>query len=158
MRRVPLGPLEWAIAAPRSLVFDIVAAPFLGRTPRALASKLEVRSRSRDAVVAAHFTRVLGGIRVTTVEEVTFRRPELVAFRLLSGPVADVTETFELSEHEERHDSCGAASSRAATGCGRGSSRAAGGSRSRNRSPRSRPKQNAAHSAERARTAARHGC
>jgi len=98
--RVPLGPLEWAIAAPRELVFDIVAAPYLGRTPRALASKLEVRSRSGDAVVAAHFTRVLGGIRVTTVEEVTFRRPELVAFRLVSGPVADVAETFELSEHE----------------------------------------------------------
>jgi hypothetical protein len=98
VNRVPLGPLEWAIAAPRSVVFDIVAAPYLGRTPRALASKLEVRSRTANAVVAAHFTRVLGGIRVTTIEEVTFRRPELVAFRLLSGPVADVAETFELSE------------------------------------------------------------
>jgi len=32
-----LGPLHLSIAAPRETVFDVVAAPYLGRTPRAMA-------------------------------------------------------------------------------------------------------------------------
>jgi hypothetical protein len=31
----PLGPIERTIAAPRETVFDIIAAPYLGKTPRA---------------------------------------------------------------------------------------------------------------------------
>ena len=42
-RRVrPLGPITRTIAAPPETVFDVIAAPYLGRTPRALAGKLEV--------------------------------------------------------------------------------------------------------------------
>ncbi len=98
-RPLPLGPLEWMIFAPREVVFDVISSPYLERTPRALASKLEVLERRRNSVVAAHYTRVLGGrVRVTTVERVTFRRPSLVTFRLLRGPVSHVKEVFELTE------------------------------------------------------------
>jgi hypothetical protein len=94
--RVELGPLEWTIAAPPQVVFRVVAAPYLGRTPRALADKLEVLERRENAVTAAHHTRVLGGIRVTTVEDVAFDEPHRVSFHLVSGPVRAVEETFEL--------------------------------------------------------------
>jgi hypothetical protein len=37
-RRVrPLGPFSIEVAAPAVTVFDVIAAPYLGRTPRALA-------------------------------------------------------------------------------------------------------------------------
>jgi hypothetical protein len=40
-RRVrPLGPQLVDMAAPREVVFDVVAEPYLGRAPRALADKL----------------------------------------------------------------------------------------------------------------------
>jgi hypothetical protein len=58
-RRVqPLGPLVQAIRAPRDVVFDVIASPYLGRTPRALADKLQVWGRGSDMVLAAHFTPV----------------------------------------------------------------------------------------------------
>jgi hypothetical protein len=97
VRRLPLGPLEWTIAAPREVVFDVVSAPYLERTPRALAAKLEVLERREGSVTAAHFTKVYGGRTVTTIEDVTFVPPGLVTFHLVSGPVAGVEETFELS-------------------------------------------------------------
>src|SRR5918992_1577110 len=60
-RRVrPLGPQQLEMAAPRELVFDVIAEPYLGRTPRALADKLRVLERGGDMVLAAHFTP-LGG-------------------------------------------------------------------------------------------------
>ena len=56
-RRVrPLGPQQLEMAAPRELVFDVIAEPYLGRTPRALADKLRVLERGSDMVLAAHFT------------------------------------------------------------------------------------------------------
>src|SRR5262249_50661947 len=40
-RRVrPLGPLAIEVGAPASTVFDVIAAPYLGRTPRAMSGKL----------------------------------------------------------------------------------------------------------------------
>jgi hypothetical protein len=48
------------MAAPRELVFDVIAEPYLGQTPRALAGKLRVLERGSDMVLAAHFTP-LGG-------------------------------------------------------------------------------------------------
>lgn len=97
-RRVrPLGPIALRIAAPREVVFDVVAAPYLGRTPRALRSKLEVLERGEDLVLAAHYTPAYG-LTATTVETVRFERPERVHFRLLRGPVPHVLETFELHE------------------------------------------------------------
>jgi hypothetical protein len=91
-----LGPLNAEIMAEPEVVFDVVAAPYLGRTPRAMTDKLRVVERSPDMVIAEHYTAVLGGRTVsTTVESVRFERPRLIHFRLLRGPVPLVTETFE---------------------------------------------------------------
>jgi hypothetical protein len=96
----PLGPLRFEIRAPRDVVFEIVANPYLGRTPRALASKLEVLERGRDVVLAAHHTRAYG-LTATTLETVRFEPPERVHFRLVRGPVPHVVEQFELRETED---------------------------------------------------------
>jgi hypothetical protein len=100
-RRVrPLGPQLVDMAAPREVVFDVVAEPYLGRTPRALADKLRVLERGSDLVLAAHFTPLGGrlGLVAQTVETVRFTRPERVDFRLVRGPVPHVVETFTLTE------------------------------------------------------------
>jgi hypothetical protein len=94
---LPLGPLTMAIAAPRELVFEVISAPYLQRTPRALASKLEVIERSAGMVLAAHYTRV-GRLTATTLETVRFTPPSQVSFRLVRGPVPYVVEDFELRE------------------------------------------------------------
>jgi Polyketide cyclase / dehydrase and lipid transport len=93
----PLGPLRFSIRAPRETVYEVVSAPYLGRTPRALRSKLEVLERGEDVVLAAHHTRAYG-LTATTVETVRFERPERVHFRLVRGPVPHVVEQFELHE------------------------------------------------------------
>jgi len=96
----PLGPIALDIAAPPEIVFDVIAAPYLGRTPRALHGKLEVLERGADLVLAAHFTPVAPGLTVTTVETVRFERPHRVSFRLVKGPVPHVLERFELRPSE----------------------------------------------------------
>jgi hypothetical protein len=93
----PLGPLAVRIAAPRETVFDVVSAPYLVKTPRALKAKLDVLERGDDLVLAAHYTRAYG-LTATTVETVRFDRPERVYFRLVRGPVPHVVETFALRE------------------------------------------------------------
>ena len=100
-RRVrPLGPQLVDMAAPREVVFDVIAEPYLGRTPRALADKLKVLERGSDMVLAAHFTPLGGrlGLVAQTVETVRFTRPERVDFRLVRGPVPHVVEAFVLTE------------------------------------------------------------
>jgi hypothetical protein len=100
-RRVrPLGPQVVEMAAPREVVFDVIAEPYLGRAPRALADKLWVLERGSDMVLAAHFTPLGGrlGLVAQTVETVRFARPERVEFRLVRGPVPHVVEAFELTE------------------------------------------------------------
>lgn len=95
-RRIrPLGPISRAIAAPPDIVFDVIAGPYLGRTPRALRDELEVLERGSDMVLAAHFTTV-GRLTTTTVETVRFERPDRVTFRLVRGPVPYVEITTEL--------------------------------------------------------------
>ena len=96
-RTRPLGPIERAIAAPPETVFDVIAGPYLGRTSRAMADKLQVWERSSDMALAAHFTTA-GRLTTTTVETVRFERPHRISFRLLRGPVPHVAETYELSE------------------------------------------------------------
>jgi hypothetical protein len=97
-RRIrPLGPLSVEIAAPRDLVFDVVSAPYLGRAPRALESKLKVIERGSDMVLAAHFTP-LSRFVTTTLETVHFDPPSRVQFRLVRGPVPYVREEFVLRE------------------------------------------------------------
>lgn len=99
-RRVrPLGPVSWRIAASRETVFDVIAAPYLGRTPRALEEKLNVWERGADMVLAAHHTQVKCG-KATTVETVKFTRPERIDFRVVRGPVPHVIESFILTAHD----------------------------------------------------------
>src|SRR5215210_7939390 len=95
-----LGPIALDIAAPPDVVFDVIAAPYLRRTPRALRGKLEVIERGADLVLAAHFTRIAPGLTVTTVETVRFERPHHISFRLLKGPVPHVLERYELRANE----------------------------------------------------------
>jgi hypothetical protein len=97
-RTRPLGPLHYVIAAPPEIVFNVIAAPYLQRAPRAMDAKLRVLERGADLVLAAHYTKVAGGLTATTVETVSFERPHRVSFRLLRGPVPHVTEAFELAE------------------------------------------------------------
>ncbi len=97
-RRVrALGPQRVTIRAPREVVFDVVAGPYM-RTPRAMRHKLEVLERGTDMVLAAHHTPIAYGLTATTVETVRFERPGRIEFRLVRGPVPHVVETFELRE------------------------------------------------------------
>ena len=73
-------------------------APYLGRTHRTLAEETEVLERGSDMVLAAHRTSVVWGMVATTIETVRFERPEMVAFRLLRGPVPHVVERFTLHD------------------------------------------------------------
>jgi hypothetical protein len=88
------------MAARGELVFDVIAEPYRGRTPRALADKLRVLEAGSDMVLAAHFTPLGGrlGLAAQTVETVRFTRPERVDCRLVRGPVPHVVEAFVLTE------------------------------------------------------------
>ena len=87
-RMRPLGCPAVDVVAPRDVVFDVLAAPYGERRPRALAEKVEVLERGNDMVLAAHRTQ-LGGRRVaTTVETVRFTSPARIDFRLVRGPSA----------------------------------------------------------------------
>ena len=93
----PLGPLRYEIAAPREVVFDVVAAPYLGRTPRGSARSSRCSSAVKTSC-SPRTTHPRTGLRATTVETVRFERPERVHFRLVRGPVPHVVERFELRE------------------------------------------------------------
>ena len=95
-RLQPLGPLLQTIRAPQEVVFDVIAGPYLGKTPRALADKLQVWEQGSDMVLAAHFTKVKCGI-TTTLETVRFQRPDRIDFRLVRGPVPYLVESFLLT-------------------------------------------------------------
>jgi hypothetical protein len=100
-RRVrPLGPISRTIAAPPDTVFDVIAAPYLDRTPRAMQEQLRVLERGTDMVLAAHFTKT-GRLTTTTVETVRFERPHRISFRVLRGPVPYVVESYELRDVPE---------------------------------------------------------
>ncbi|MDQ2749742.1 MAG: SRPBCC family protein [Actinomycetota bacterium] len=96
-----LGPFTIDIAAPRQVVFDVLAEPYLGRQTRAVAEKIRILERGTDMVLAAHRTPVRGGLVATTVETVRFTRPERVDFRLVRGPVPLVVEQFVLREKRD---------------------------------------------------------
>ena len=101
-RRVrPLGPFGVEVAAPAGTVFDVIAAPYLGRTPRAMAGKLQVLDRGTDMVLAEHYTPAHHGrLTAVTLETVTFDRPHRIGFRLVRGPVPHITEEFRLTEQD----------------------------------------------------------
>jgi hypothetical protein len=95
-RRVrSLGPIRLEVAAPPEILFDVIAGPYLGKTPRAMRAKLDVLERGSDMVLATHPTPA-GRLTATTVETVRFERPHRITFRLLRGPVPYVLERFEL--------------------------------------------------------------
>ena len=96
-----ITPIRMSIAAPPETVFDVIAAPYLARTPRAMRAKLDVLERGSDMVLAAHFTPLSGRLTVTTVETIRFERPKRVAFRLVRGPVPHLLETFELRQTDD---------------------------------------------------------
>ena len=92
------------IAAPREVVFDILATPYLGRQTHAMADKIHILERGSDMVLAAHRTPISRRLAATTVETVRFTRPERVDFRLVRGPVPEVTEQFLLTgDHHTTH-------------------------------------------------------
>jgi hypothetical protein len=99
-RTRPLGPHVVDIAAPRELVYDIVAQPYLGRTTHAQREKVRVLEPGTDLVLAAHYTRIGAKLRAQTVETVRFSPPDTVDFRLVRGPVPHVTERFALADHD----------------------------------------------------------
>ncbi|WP_236240219.1 SRPBCC family protein [Streptomyces sp. CC228A] len=100
-RTRPLGPQSVDIQAPREVVFDVIAQPYLGRATRAMREKVRVLERGGDLVLAAHSTPVASGrLKAVTVETVRFTRPSRVDFRLVRGPVPHVRESFVLSAHE----------------------------------------------------------
>jgi hypothetical protein len=96
-RHRPLGPLSVRIGADRDTVFDVLAAPYLGRQTRALAEKIQILERGSDMVLAAHHTQVRRGLTAVTVETVRFTRPERIDFFLVRGPVPEVVERFTLT-------------------------------------------------------------
>jgi Polyketide cyclase / dehydrase and lipid transport len=90
-----LGPVTWEVAADRETVFEVIASPYLGKTPRSMRNHLDVWERGSDMVLAAHYTKVKCGV-TTTVETVHFERPNRINFRLVRGPVPHVRESFVL--------------------------------------------------------------
>jgi hypothetical protein len=94
----PLGPIDAHIEAPRDLVFEVIASPYLGTPPPSVAEKIRVLERSEQMVLAAHRTPIRPGLEAVTVETVRFERPATIHFRLVRGPVPHVTERFELAE------------------------------------------------------------
>jgi Polyketide cyclase / dehydrase and lipid transport len=97
----PLGPFGVEVAAPAATVFDVIAGPYLGRTPRAMSRKLQVLDRGTDMVLAEHYTPVhRGRLTAATLETVKFDRPHRIAFRLVRGPVPQITEEFTLTEQD----------------------------------------------------------
>lgn len=95
-----VGPITARIEAPRSLVFEQIASPYLGRTPKDARDRLQVWERGADMVVARHVSKV-SFYTAETVEAVRFEEPERVVFRHLRGPVPHATEEFVLSEDDD---------------------------------------------------------
>jgi hypothetical protein len=97
-RTRPLGPLTADIAAPRATVYALLVQPYVGRTTKALADKVQVLERGDGMVLAAHRTPIRGRLVAVTIETVTFIPTEQIGFRLVRGPVPHVTETFTLTD------------------------------------------------------------
>jgi hypothetical protein len=90
-----LGPITVQIAAPPELVFEILSAPYLGRTPGG--SGIDVIARSDRLAVAAHHTKV-HFYTARTVEVIEFEPPSRIGFRHLTGPVPHAVEQFTLEK------------------------------------------------------------
>ena len=80
-----LGPLQYEIAAPRELVYEILSAPYLGRARK---DTIDVLAAGGSLVVAAHLTRV-HFYQARTVEVIELELPSRIGFRRLTGPVPE---------------------------------------------------------------------
>jgi hypothetical protein len=94
----PLGPITIRVDAPRELVFEILAAPYL---ERARSPGIEILARDRRLTVAAHHTKV-HFYTARTVEVIELDEPSRVGFRHLTGPVPHATEEFALTADVDR--------------------------------------------------------
>ena len=66
-----------------------------------MSGKLQVLQRGTDMVLAEHYTPVhRGRLIAATLETVTFDRPHRIGFRLVRGPVPQITEEFTLTEED----------------------------------------------------------
>ena len=89
-----LGPIAIQIEAPRELVFEIVAAPYLGR---ASPSDIDLLAGDERLAVAIHHTQV-HFYTARTVELIELDPPSRVEFRHITGPVPHAVEEFTLSD------------------------------------------------------------
>jgi hypothetical protein len=96
----PLGPILLDVAAPREVVFDVIAGPYLEKTPRSVADRLDVLERGSDMVLAAFHSPVRQNLVANTLEIVRFQRPDRIDLRLVRGPVPYVVEHVLLSERD----------------------------------------------------------
>ena len=80
----PLGPLTVTFRAPRETVFDVIAAPYLGRTPRAMAAKEDFVEG--DYVV--YPTHGVGKVERIATEEIAGHRLEQPVERPQRGRLA----------------------------------------------------------------------
>jgi hypothetical protein len=94
----PLGPITIAIDAPRELVFEVVAAPYL---ERAREPGIDVLARDGRLAVAVHDTKV-PFYTARTLEMIELDPPTRVGFRHLTGPVPHAVEEFILTGRGER--------------------------------------------------------
>ena len=93
-----LGPITIRIGAPRDMVFEMIRAPYAGRTPRG--SGIEVLARGDGLAVAAHHTKV-HFYTSRTVEVIEFDPPGRIRFRHLAGPVPHAVEEFAIGEADD---------------------------------------------------------
>lgn len=98
-----LGPLTVRIAAPREVVYGVIAAPYADRTTRALREKVRVLERGTDMVLAAHYTPIRGRLHATTVETVRFARPETSRLPAGPGPGAVCRRVVRAGRRRRRH-------------------------------------------------------
>ena len=91
-----LGPITISIDAPRDMVFEMIRAPYAGRTPRG--SGIKVLAKTDGLAVAAHHTKV-HFYTSRTIEVIEFEPPDRIEFRHLAGPVPHAVEKFTLSEN-----------------------------------------------------------
>ena len=94
----PLGPITIGIDAPREIVFEILAAPYVGR---ARAEGIDVLAGDGRLAVAAHHTKV-HFYTARTVEVIELEEPTRIGFRHLTGPVPHAVEEFLLTEKDGR--------------------------------------------------------
>ena len=99
MKRVRIGPVSCAVAAPAPLVYQMLSA--IGPESQRDGERSEILQRDGDELVCDFYTRVKlpGGLvrLVRTRERVTLRPPDTVEYVHLDGPVSGLRESIALT-------------------------------------------------------------